>query len=290
MDSYETMNIFRRFAIVLMIVVPIIGILVLYGTLLGFGKCDFDSHLTNQATTQRFLAAVNDFENQHDLDLSDDVYYPICSRNGYSKELEYRTPLRLSKYGIRYSMSLTVTYSPYTGLVELQIPEQFSETDDVLNYIDSLGNLIAEFENFPQVDEFTGEFEQQGIDISGVILGDNIMIETDPRAIGTHAEIFYSIPTHSIESYYLPSRITWQKFPEVSNIYKIVNKQLQADELSNCTISTKRDSFARITVHFYPEIPSISAGVSLLCGSAETDKFLTLVLHPDGSYQLDGLK
>lgn len=284
------MNIFRRFAIVLMIVVPIIGTLFLCGTLIGLGKCDFDSHLTDQATTQRFLAAVNDFERQHDLDLSDDVYYPICSLSGYSKLLEYRTPLHLSKYGIIYRLSLTVTYFPYSGLVELQIPEQFTKTDDVLKYIGSLGNLITEFENTPQVDEFARQFHQEGINIQGIVDGDDLWIETDPKANETYADIFYSIPTHSIESYYLPSHITWRKFPEVPVIYEIVNTQLLVGDLSNCAISTKNDSSSRITVHFYPDIPSTSAGVSLFCGDTGTDKFISVVLHPDGSYELDGLK
>lgn len=283
------MNIFKRLTIALVIVVPIIGILILCGALLGFGKCDFDSHLTDQTTRKEFFAAVSNFARQHDLEISGGDY-PICSIVSYSTLMEYRTPLRLSKNGITYTVLVTVTYFPYSGVVELKIPEQFSETNDVLNYIDTLGKLISEFENTPQVDEFASQFEQEGIDLQGIVSGDNLWIETNPSVSDTYADIFYSIPSHSIESYYLPSRITWQKFPEVRMLYNIVNQQFLVNEMENCTISTKHDSSARTNVHFYPEIPSIWAGVSLYCGDIAPDKYISLIFHLDGSYELDELK
>jgi hypothetical protein len=191
---------------------------------------------------------------------------------------------------------MTATYHPDSKQVSLQIDDQFATTEETLNFIDSLKTAIADFENLPQVEEFAGQFKHEGIKVIGTVYRDTIRMKTHPDHRSPEAnpsiwaEISYDIPTRSILSYSLPNQMLWREFPLIPVIHKIINEQLHVGELSVCAISMKKEAYANTTVQFLPESPSVKAMVKITCAGEEDDKSLILILHPDGSYDLEGIR
>ena len=283
-------------ATIYLVVFSIIGIvswlIFFLGKQLGVGKCGLygdDLVLKDPVTEKKIRDAFSNFEALHNLDFDLGPMPLTCPWFGkYDIGLLYKTSPRFSKYKILYEMDLGATYDSNSNSITLHY-EDGPESLDVLKYITSLDQVISEFESNPQVDEFVTKLGK--FDIHGIILGDTLWIETGAGYVWSYpyitGSIFYSFPNHSIRSYRLPNRITWNEFPEVTVVHKIVNEQLLVGELSSCSISTELNSNAETYAYFHPDVQSINAGVRLSCKDATLNKYLSLILHPDGSYELE---
>lgn len=266
-------------------------------------QCDVDDYLIDPKIKEELSMALRNLELQHNLAF-DDPYREFCTAGRMDVPLEvdlrldYNTPLNFSKYGIIYNLSLSARYSVESRELTLQMGPEYTTTEDVLTYIHSLKNEIAELETTPQMDEFVNQFKQQGVEIDASVHGGLIWVEADrwsefPKGCcGTSkrstlsGKITYSTTRHSIDSYTLPNRITWQAFPEIPVIHEIINEHLLVNELSNCVISTKEKASAYTGVDFLSGL-SIRARVRLVCGDTAEEKYLSLILQPDGSYEAE---
>jgi hypothetical protein len=262
---------------------------------LQIGQCDFDDYLHDPKVEESFRTAISSFESQHNLDLGDGLSSPTCSRaEWYRTWLTYRTPASLSKYGIVYEMQLWGYYDPHSGEVTLEMIDGPSETQKVLDYIDSLSAAVIEFESNTQVDEFAQRFDEMGIGIDGIILNDELWIESDRRISSANpslvANIFFSIPQSTIRSYTLPNRMAWQEFPELKAFHHIVNEHFLVGELSDCSISTDTKTQSTTSIFFHPKSESIWAGTRLSCGKDASEKVLSVILFSDGSFELESIK
>jgi hypothetical protein len=292
----------KKFAISLLISLPAIGVLALciftFFRIVDYvqiGQCDFDDYLNDPQVERRFSDAITNFESKYRVDLGDGLSSPTCTRSGrYRTWLTYRTPTQLSKFGIVYELQLWGYYDPHTGNITLEIFDWLSGTQEVLAYIQSLQPAITEFENNPQVGEFAQQFIERGIGIDGIILRDELWIESDRRISWVTpslvANIFFSIPRRAIRSYTLPNRFTWQEFTEFTTLHNIVNEKLLVGELSDCSISTHTDTQSTTTIFFHPESGLISAGTRVSCGNEASEKYLSIILHSDGTYEVESIK
>lgn len=255
--------------------------------------CDFDGYLTDPKIQEELSVALRDFERQHGVVFNHDLMMiTSCTDAGMDVPLEYETPLSFSKHGIRYNLSLSATYSLKSKEVTLQISDHLSTTEDILTYIDSLKDAVAEFEGTPQMDEFAHQFKQEGTRFRGTIHSDLIWVEAfTKREVLTpgyshSGQLNYSTTRHSITSYSLPNRITWRAFPEIPVIHEIVNEHLLVNELSNCVISTQEKGYATTDVRFALDL-SIRADVKLVCGDTAEEMYVRIFMQPDGSYEAE---
>jgi hypothetical protein len=257
-------------------------------------QCDFDGYLIDPKIQEELSVALRDFERQHNVAFDDGLMaITSCTDAGMVVPLGYETPLSFSKYGISYDLSLSATYSLESREVTLQMFDRISTTDDVLTYIDSLKDAVAEFESTLQMDEFATQFKQEGARIRGTVHEEFLWVEAFPQlerlmeGYTLSAQITYSTTRHSISSYSLPNRIPWRAFPEIPVIHEIVNEKLLVNELSNCAISTQEKAYATTDVGFTLG-PAIRADVKLVCSDTTAqEKNVRIFLQPDGTYEAE---
>jgi hypothetical protein len=290
----------RKLAIALLVFLPAVVSIVWCSytsyTLIT-AQCDIEGYLKDPKTKEELSVALRNFERQHNLAFDDHyLMNTTCSASSVEVPLDYNTPLNFSKYGIIYNLSLSARYSVESREVTLQMLPEYPTTQDVLTYIRSLKNEIAALETTPQMDEFVNQFKQKGVKIDATVHGGFLWVDADrwaelpkgccgiSKRSTLSGELTYSTTKHSIDSYTLPNRITWRAFPEIPVIHELINEQLLVNGLATCVISTEEKTSAYTAVDLLPG-PSISAHVRLVCGDTAEEKYLRLILHPDGSYE-----
>src|SRR5687768_5450871 len=292
----------RKSAIAWLVILPVVASIVWCGYhFIISPQCDWDDYLIDPKIKEELSVALRDFERQHNLAFDDHyLMNASCTDAGVDVPLEYNTPLSFSKYALIYNLSLSATYSLESREVNLYISDKYPTTEDVLTYIASLKNVIADFETTPQLDEFVNQFKQAGVEIDASFRDEFIWVDADRRAEFSNSccgmsrrstlsgQIVYSTTMHSISSYSLPNLITWSEFPEVPVIHEIINQRLLVNGLSNCGISTKKKAYAN-TVVYFNQGPSTGADVELVCGDTEDEKYVRLILQPDDSYEAEVL-
>lgn len=249
-------------------------------------------------TQEAFAQALRTFEAQENIDLQwQDEYF--FAKWGWlpgtiSESWDYKSSPQLSKYNIAYKVLLNATYEPDTGSLSLHlIWDEASTTKDVLRFIDSLDEIITEFESKPQVVEFADNFAMEDMGIGGTIYDGALWIETSRiyNTVVYSGNIWYDISTQSITGYSLPNTdsLTWNEFPDYQKIRAIVEDEHLNNKLQDCTVATRKKPSTTTQITFRID-DTILAYIRLVCGEAEEEKTLKLIINPDGTYQNDGIK
>lgn len=203
-------------------------------------KCDFEGFVIDKDIEGEFGKVLDEFERNHKLNFFSSTLR--CDWNKVTSNINYQSPMQFSKYQISYDVTVTAEYSPNSKEFSLKLPNQGIETtDEVLNYLYSVKDMISEFENNPQVEEFAAVFVSQEIELYRTIYGKDIWVETggkyflDESYLGytLSAGIYYSMSTHSIYHYELPNYIKWDEFHEIRLAHQVINEQLLTENWHN---------------------------------------------------------
>lgn len=282
-----------------------IWILVAVGLILGpiaacgwsilASPCDFDGYVVDARVVEEFRQDLDSFKSTHDLEL-DRWSMPLsCAGASYATTVTYRIPAYESQIGVTYTLLLAVDYDHWARSLRIHFSEAVPDTQATLDFLQTLPDRLAGFEQDPRVIEFADVFKRERVRLVGTIHDEFIWIQTDPARhfqpglTVWSGRIFYDYATQSVTSYSVPNAFTWKTFEEVAQAQAALDDPATTETLAGCTLARGRETYADTSVRFRTTPVSADVDLRLACPD-DSRKYLELSVYPDGRIELKGIK